>query len=494
MPTQNFTIRNDSLGQSEPNTDRFLFIGAASAGTNDVIVSASNPSAVVTAFGQGPLAEAMAYHLATAGGPVYGMKVAASTAGTASAVTKSAVDSSTGTVTVANAPYDSYQVIVEIMTSGTLGAGEFRYSLDGGRDYSPKLLIPSGATYDIPNTNIELTFVPGGGPVYFEDGDTHSFTCTAPHYQAGDLTSAVTALLAAAETPLVDAIVFTGVPADVSAAATLFAAINTHLLTLEAAFKFVGGIMDVSSIDAAADVKAGVAGVESDRLCGVYGRGRFTSAKAFTGWAQPLYDGCAVVSAQAARVGLSGDLKRVASGALPGFSELEHDEATAATTLDDARLTTFRTWDGRTGVYVYQGRIKSAPTSDYRLWQHRRVMDRACRVTYVQQQSFIGRTPRANADASIVAGEPGAPGTIYDPDARNLFEQPVRKALRAELKAPFNAEGLPGHVSEFAYSVDRTTDILTTKAIDSELLLVPLLTVDDVNTTLRYAASVPLVA
>ncbi|NBC17444.1 MAG: hypothetical protein GVY18_09055 [Bacteroidetes bacterium] len=384
-------------------------------------------------------------------------------------------------------PYDSYDATIEITTTGTLGDGEFRYTLDGGKTYSPSLLIPSGGEYDLPNTGLTVTFTPGGGSTFFEDGDTHSWT-SAPAYPNGtDLSSAITAVIA--EQPDVDVVVLCADADNHSAVSTLVASFATQLSTLETNFILVGGLCS-AGYDTATNAKDNVT-TTSDRLGVAYGRAPFTSAKPFTGWAEPTYTLLAGVVVKDAEVGLSGDLKRVASGPLTGYrkSGLTHDESTATTTLDSSGFITARTWRGRSGIYITRARVKSAVGSDFDYWHKRRVMDRGAQVTYLAQQTFIGRTPRVNSDASIPSGQPGAPGTIYEADAA-AYERLVLEPLRVALIEPTTVEGTPGHVSDLDYSIDRTNNLSTSEELITELTLVSRATIDSVSTTLSYAFAV----
>lgn len=382
-------------------------------------------------------------------------------------------------------PHDAYDVIVEITTTGTLGAGEFRYTLDGGKAYSDPIVIPSGGTYDLENTGIRLTFSAGGGPTYFQDGDTHTFSTTGPYVSTATLSAAITDLLTKSEH--YDLLLISGAPADASTAASIFAALNTHGASLEAAFKFRRILTDAGSEDTAANVKSSFAAQTSDRVHAIYGKTRITSAKPFVGYSEPWRDPAVLTAMMQVAVGLSGDPKRPDRGGIPGVTELAHNEATATTTLDDARISTLRTWDGRAGFYLTQARLKSAVGSDFRLLPHGTVMDRACKVVYEQQQLFVGRNPRTYSNAaSKPAGEPKAPGTIYGPDAKQL-EQLVNVPLASELLAPKNADGVNGHVSDLLYEIDRARNIKTDGTIGSDLQLVSLAYIDFVATTLSYA-------
>ncbi|MEM9692607.1 MAG: DUF2586 family protein [Myxococcota bacterium] len=486
IPSQSFTIRDDGLGIVDVVSDRFLFVGSSSSGDSGTIYTINSPAQCVDVLGQGPLSEAVASFTSQAGSCL-ALPITASVAGTLGSVTKTGVDASTGTITVAGTPNDSYEAILEVTTTGGLGAGEFRYSLDGGRTYSPSIVIPSGADYVIPNTGITATFVPGGGPTLFELGDSHAFAAVNPTLNATDVQTAVTAILA--ESAEFDVLVLCGTLGAAADAATLFAAFSAQLTTLETNFRFVGGIMDAASADTAANVRTGLTGVTSNRVMAAYGLGRLTSAKPFVGWSQPVYNGLGTLAARAALLGISGDLKRVASGPLATFTELTHDERTATTSLDDIGLTTFRTWLGRGGTYVTQGRIKSAAGSDFRLWPARRVMDRAAKTVYEVQQTFIGRRPRINPNSDTGAGQPGAGGTIAARDAA-AYEAEVLRQLRAELLQPANADGTLGHVSDLDYRIDLAFDVSTNRAIQSNTSLVPLGTIDDVLTELSFTLTV----
>lgn len=94
------------------------------------------------------------------------------------AVTATRTSTSTGSVVPSGTPSLSAQVRVQILTTGGLGAASFRYSLNGGTDYSVNLTIPAGGVYVVPGTGITLTFSPGPGVLYFEAGDRFDFVAT----------------------------------------------------------------------------------------------------------------------------------------------------------------------------------------------------------------------------------------------------------------------------------------------------------------------------
>jgi hypothetical protein len=177
-PGSTINVRDGGLGRSILGASLPLIVGVTSLGTANVLQRFSNSGSLVTALGRGPAVN-MAAPIADRGGCLV-LKTKATTVGVASAVTKAAIGSSVGTVTVAGAPYDNFKVRIQIMTTGTVATGKFRYALDGYSNteaytWSPIYTIPSGGTFALPQTNLTLTFVPGTGAVNIEAGDAHRF-------------------------------------------------------------------------------------------------------------------------------------------------------------------------------------------------------------------------------------------------------------------------------------------------------------------------------
>jgi hypothetical protein len=482
IPSQSFIFPENGLGLGPQVVNRALILGVSSAGTANVRTTLSQPTAILDTFGEGAMPEAATRVLQIAGGPVDCIKTAATTAGAMSAVTKVAVGSSTGTITLAGAPYDAYNLIIEILQSGTLGAGTFRYSLDGRglaiddhKTWSEELTIPAGGAFIIPRTNVTATFVPGAGPAFFEDGDTHTALGTAPHYNLTDLANAMTAIKA--DPGDIVWILFTGQDVSAAAAATAFAAIASHLQDLENQHTYVRGIMDAGA-DTAANVAAAFAAVSDKRLTYCYGLVELPSSKAFTGWAAPSQLVTVALGQRVGRTLLSEDPGRVASGAITGATNPSHNEFVQRN-LDSHKCTTVMTHPKRAGLFFTNAWLKSQIGSDYRYWQHGRIMDAACDVVYFQQGNFIASEPRTNAD-----------GTIFENDAKTWEEGMVTPALENVLTKPENRSGNAGHVSEFSYKIDRTVDLIGTETIESNFSVRPLGYPKTFVTTLGFAREV----
>ena len=476
IPGQTITITDPGLGLVEASPTTPLVLGTSELGTDFVKLSFSNKNDVVTTLGQGQLPEAICHILDEAGGPVQAMKMTTTVTATIGSVTTTRTSTSTGTVTPTGTPLDEYEVIVTILTTGSLASADFTFSfsLDDGRTPSEEVTVPSGGVYIIPNSGITITFADAAGPIFFEAGDTFEFDTTAPYYTTTELGLAVTALLAA---PLDWAfLVLTGTPASAADGATMFAALATQLSTFESNFHWVRGIMDVGD-DTTANVTSSFAAVADNRVNAVYSTVDVTSGKPNAGWGTPKMSLVVSVASRAAASLISTDLARVASGAMLGVVEIGHDEFQNEV-LDSQRITTSRTFPGRAGSYITNARLKSAAGSDFRYWQHGRIMDVACSTTFVAQQLFLGVSVRVNAD-----------GTIDERDAQR-FETVVNRALSAALIEPDNAEGSRSHVSAFAYTIDRDNNVLGTETIQSEVAIRPLGYPKQIVTQIGFTANV----
>jgi len=370
--------------------------------------------------------------------------------------------------------HDDYEVIVEILKTGTVATGTFRYSLDDGRSYSGEFVIPSAGDFDIPFADITITFTPGAGAIFFEDGDVFEFDVNAPYYAVVDLATAVTALLAQSlEFPFAT---LTGTPASAADGATMFAAVDGHATSFENINRYIAFIMD-SGDDTTTATLSSYAAVSSRRVMPVYGTTDITSAKPFEGYSVPKRSAVELLGGWAADKLISTDLARVREGPVPGVLEISHDE-NLTEELDAGRITTLRTHTGRAGFFVTNGRIKAPSGSDFRFWQFRRIMDVACRRVFIEQQNFLNISVRTNSD-----------GTIDERDALRL-ESIVNEALKIELTQPANAEGTRGHVSEVNYSIDRTNNINQSSTLISTVAIRPLGYAKTIETTIGFALEV----
>lgn len=200
------TVQDGNLGLTGPSADRVhVKIGCAASGSLNTVEQYAEPSTVRTRLARGPLARALGFALAstTLGrrvGTTLGVRCATASVGYVGPVRAAPVGAATGTITVAATSAgsipDRHEAQVEVTATGTLGTGRFRFSLDGGNTWSAESVIPAGGTYAIVEAGVTVTFVPGAGPTFFQDGDLHHFRTVAPAFDATGLAAAFAALRA----------------------------------------------------------------------------------------------------------------------------------------------------------------------------------------------------------------------------------------------------------------------------------------------------------
>lgn len=450
IPDVRTTILDGALGLSAGSSARTqVKLGVSSLGTANELVAVSDLSTLKAQFGVGPLVEATARVLAVAGGPVLVMRVTASTPGSVGAVTPA--QTGTATLAITGAAHDAYELVVEILRGGATlaaGAASFRYSLDGGRTWSPELAIPVSGVYAADgNLTFTWTYVAGTA---FVAGDKWTAASTAPAYSTTDLAAAITPLLADPRTWFMLHVV--GAPSDLAGARGLFAALATHMATAATGYRYAFALMEApDGTDASLIANTTGFGDLADRRVGVAG-GYMALASPITGRSYKRSVAWEV-AARASAVAPSVDLGAVEDGPVPGVVELFRDER-ATPALDDARFCSARTHVGRQGFYLTRGRIMAPAGSDFSLIQNRRVMDIASSVARDAALRFLNAKIPVNKD-----------GTIKDTSAKAIG-QVIEAALRDELTSK-------GDAVDVSVEVDRTVNLLSTGRLVLRVRITP---------------------
>jgi hypothetical protein len=457
LPSVTQTISDGGLGLAETDaSSTHVAIGVCSSGTVNALTFYSDPDKLKSDCGVGPLVDKAVYHLQVAGGSIGVMRINSSVAGTCGATTptRAGAGTSTGTVTASGAAYDAYDVKVQIVKGGAnlaAATATFRYSLDGGDNYSPDIAVPTGATYVIPNTNVTLTFANGAGTA-FVAGDVHAFTCTAPGFSSTDANNALDALRTTYATAKFGFVHLVGAASTVAGAATIAAAVDVKMSAEANVFRYLFAVVECPE-DTDANIIAAFNSFSSTRVvvcagyCELVANGK--QMKRNSAWP---------VVARACKQDIRRDLARTRpdteGGPLQGVVSLYRDEFTTSG-LDDARFTTLRTYAGRPGFYITNGRTMAAAGSDFQFLQYRRLMDRACSINYAELFNFL------NDDAVRVDDA----GKIVESDARAI-ETKVNSALKADLTSK-------NRVSATNVIVTRDNNILSTQTLKTKVRIRP---------------------
>lgn len=495
LPQATEEIRDPGLGVSQPAVMTPVIYGVTSLGAqHEAPVFYSSPSTLRSERGVGPAVDLALYILTQVGGPVGIISADPSVAADNSEVTPPG-SGTPPTVTVAGDALFDASVRIEIMGGGDLGAGLFRYSLDtysgdteAERTYSETLTIPAGGTFAIPGFGVTVTF---GAGTYVED-DVYTFDGECAAWNATDLAAAFTALQTS-KTPWRFFVAVTSRNSgDAAAHATLAAALETHMGTLANASKYrramIASTQDPS--EAASAIVTAYTSTVAPRTLIAHGEVRKPTQLTLPGYAFPRRPAVDCFAMRAAGCLPSTDLKRVRGngrqdgGPLLGVLKLffDADQDAGGVSVDSAKISTLRTYEGVDGFFITQGRLKSAEGSDFTVWPRGIVMDIACETAHAGQVLFIGSGFRLNAD-----------GTIDDRDA-SAWEEEIGAKIAAQVLTPRNAEGFDGHVTDVRYRIVRTHNVLATNTILGEVGILPLGYADFITTVLGFEAQLPVAA
>lgn len=437
------TIQDGALGILPPPTDAVSAkIGIATSGPIGEIQVVTSLDQVRDIYGGGPLAEALAIHLALSGSPVLAVRANQSTAGAVGTPSRTATG--TGDVALTGTPTDSFEVQVRITRAGNLTNAAFELSVDGGINWGPETAMPLGGEYPIPGSGLTIEFDDdSGNSGAFAIGDIHRWTTTAPAYNLESLNEAFDVLLG-------DPREFGHVHVVGAATPATFAGVAVRMQEAQRKYRFTWALLEtaedsdsnlLSTWSNAADTRVAVSAGSALIASPLTGRAQWRSAA----W---------VASGRISAVPVSEHLGRVISGPVQGVIQLDRDEFRTPG-LDAAGFLTMRTIIGRTGHYFTRGRMKAPEGSDYQFVESRRVMDLSCRVGRNALLRFMNDSVRVDAA-----------GNILDADARAM-EAYARGQLIAAVVSP-------GHASDVDVRVKRDTNVLSSRRTSAVVRILPL--------------------
>lgn len=401
-----------------PVSNATLVIGAASAGTDNAIVKISSTSELLEEFAAastapGPLCHCAAMYLSIAKAPLYCMRINDSSAGTMGSVTKTAAGATNGSVANnSSVPVDAFSVIIQILSTGTVTAGTFtyRYSLDGGDNYTGTIQGPTdaggSAAVSLGTTGISVTFADGSSPTGFTDGDLFSFSTTAPGWGTSDLQAALDAFISSEYR--IRRIHVVGVSSS-----TIHAAIITRLATAFNSYKYTRLIEESDDQGSGESVATWASGVISDYSA--------TSNRTVvaSGWIETSLvlnqDNLALqlrrpvawtIGPRQAAIDVSQDAGAVEDGPLTGAVVVADtypfaQDGRLATTFEGRGITYAQSYVGRSGIYCAGVFTRSDGADASHRLAHGQVLDVLLETMYDQLLDKINTNIPANSDGTI---------------------------------------------------------------------------------------------
>lgn len=471
QPKVNMTEQDGALGVLPPSAGAlFAVSGVATSGPLDTPTTFGRVKDLVAAFttgGQnpGPAVEAAAHYIERYGRPVVFTRVAGATAGSMGSLdTTSFAGTSVPTIAASPAPNDDADVVIEFPTGGTIATPGiiYRYSLDGGVNFSAKKALLAATSLTIPELGtLQFNFAAGT----ITTGSVLRARANAPMWTSVSLGTGLDALKDWIGTWEIlhvvgnlDATLFDAVEAKVQAMAALgkdhpwigsFRMPNAG--ETEAAYK--------TAFDTAFSAKSTTYGTvcagAEDLISSVSGR-KYRRHWAFA------------YAAREASVSEEVNTADVNLGALPGDirndnGNVKHHDESANPGLDDSRACVARTWDDFPGVHVNRPRLLSSETSDFQIMPHRRVMNLGKKALRAYLQRRLNKPIRVDTKT----------GFILEEEAQEI-EAGANAVLRDALLQKPKASGA-------VFVLSRTDNVLSTKTLTGECRIVPLAYPETVN-------------
>lgn len=411
LPIVTITKLDGQTGVVRPGADGVLLILAPAEKGQLVPASYAKTKDVVTEYGAGLLSEFASHVLDRTKKPIVAVRGSASTAAVLSAVT--AAGAGTSVVTVSGTPLDDYRGIVKFVVGGTVGvAGAvYKYSLDGGVNWSRELALGTATSAVLTGSGITVNFAAG---TLLADS-TFSFAATAARFQNADIVTALEAIRLSSLR--FEAILVAG-PLD----ATMVATVQTWITAREAEgryYTFLANTRWKTSVETDAAYKADLDPIFANTVAasGLVCADSFEATSAITGRVQQR-DFALSVAARSMAVDIGTSPSWVALGPLDGCvikdakgNPLHHDESQSPG-LSDTRFTVARTFGGQDdpeGTFINLPLLFSQSGSDYVIYPHMRVMNRACSIAKQlltkRLQAGVEKVPDPNVPNKAVIAE-----------------------------------------------------------------------------------------
>jgi hypothetical protein len=475
QPSVVITEQDGAIGTLPPGAGGLLAVaGASSLGTADVPAIYARVSDLVAARGVGPGVEAAALYIDRYSRPVLFCPTGTTTAGAMGTIDDESVVGTAKdfiTATPAIEPLDDYEAKILIVTGGTTGiAGiTYRYSLDGGRTYSPIQSLGTGLIIAIPNSGVSFSITTAKTLVA---SDYWTARTTAPAANSTEIGTAIDALVASTNVwdmclvaGLMDGTLFDALAAKAAAVAAagkerwFFAHMRMPAVG-ESESTYKTAMDAIFSTRSSVHIALGSGAVKV--ISSVSGR-KYKRPSAFVSAAR---EASLSEEVNAARIDL-GPFAGVSIRDDNGNAD-EHDESLNPG-LDDSRYYVLRTWQGRQGVYVNRPRIFSAEGSDFRLVPHRRVMNLGKRTIRSYLELRVNREIRVDRTT----------GRILESEALEIDTAANAQLAAALLTKP--------KASDAVFRLSRTDNILSTNTLTGELRITPLGYPETITVTIGFS-------
>jgi len=462
LPDVEIAIKDGGLGRVASGDDALGAIGVGSV-PQSAVVTLSSFEEVSEKVGDGPLRDFLEGVYSQVNVPCYVRVLPGTTQGTISSVTANSDNAGVGSLTVSGAPANCYMFEIVIESDGGLNAATFRVKKNGL--LGDANTIPADGSYTIPSTGIVLTFSAGSpspSEVSFKEGDRFSFTTSCPSATNAELLAAVDQIKNSGAALRHIAVAGSTAKAFWAAFATkLEAFTGEHLWTWGSAA--LRARNDGESTDAYISALVGSerGSVESKRL--------MVSANWFDGVDIEGYKSERNVHGKVVgrifEIGVAISPGWTRLGNLPGVESLLYGVTPAQIkSLEDAGYATCRYYDGKRGVYVSDSHLMTDETSDFDTSTRIEVMNKACRLVREAQFPYLRQGFDVLSDGRV----------------------PELAQVAAAGEQALDSMAKDKEISSGRIVLEENQNILSTKRITEEILIIPRGQLDEIRATIQF--------
>ena len=189
-------VADGGLGLSEAGSDGLhVKIGVGTAPKNKVLTISPTLKVdeIREKLGYSPLADAVMDSIQMGASTIYCIPTEGTVAGSIGDISHTGTGGAT--FAASGSPNNNYEVVVEILQEGALNEATYRYSIDGGDNYTGEKTVPTDGEMLIEGTGVKITFTEAVTPANsFVKGDTYKFKTVAPKMSNQEVLDAIAVL------------------------------------------------------------------------------------------------------------------------------------------------------------------------------------------------------------------------------------------------------------------------------------------------------------
>jgi len=462
LPDVDITIKDGGLGRVGSASDVLGAVGIGSVRQSGVALLFSFED-VETKVGDGPLRDFLEGVYSQVAVPCYARVLPVASTRQSFQMTRGPKNRGIGTIAAAGTPANAYTFKVAITAEGGLNEAVFRITKNGVQ--GSEVTLPSDGVYTIPGTGVEVSFdvgSPTGSEKSFAEGDFYTFSTAAPATTNQALLDGVDDLINASG-------IYRHIAVAGATGKSFWSAFAEKLEKLTESHRWTWGSAATRARNADELTDAYIADLAGD------GRGSVVSKRLMVcaSWVS-MTDMDGYEAKRSAHGKLVGRIMKngvaispgwTRLGNLPGVGSLLYEPTPAQIkALEDAGYATCRYYDGKRGVYVSDSHLMTEATSDFDTSVRIEVMNKACRVVREAQFPYLKQ------------------GFDVLPDGRVPELEQVAAAGEQALDLMVKDK----EISSGRIEIADNQDILRTKRISEEIVIIPRGQLDEIRATIVY--------